>query len=102
MGCTKAVTNNWDIRLSVSVKALSANISWTAEHIHIIELALKSTHQSVGTIYNVSQSNKLSRSQEVDLVPFLFFYFIFYLISFFLFLAFRVSDNTGHMVHRRV
>ena len=45
---------------------------------------------------------KMSRSQEVDLVPFPFFYFIFYLFSFFLFLAFRVSDNIGHMVYRRV
>jgi len=28
---TKATTNDWDIRPSVAVKALSANISWTAE-----------------------------------------------------------------------
>jgi len=39
---------------------------------------------------------KMSRSQEVDLVP---FPFLFYLFSFFLFLAFRISDNTGHMVY---
>jgi len=27
VGCTKATTNDWDIRPSVAVKALSANIS---------------------------------------------------------------------------
>ena len=42
--CTKATTNNWDIRLLVAVKALSANISWTAEQIHTIELVLESAH----------------------------------------------------------
>ena len=45
--CTKATTNDWDIRPSVAVKALSANISWMAEQICMIELALKSTHQSI-------------------------------------------------------
>jgi len=47
MGCTKVITNDWDIRLSVAVKALSDNISRMAEQIHIIELALESAHQSV-------------------------------------------------------
>ena len=47
VGCTKATTNDSDIRPSVAVKALSANISWTAERIHMIELALGSAHQSV-------------------------------------------------------
>jgi len=46
-GCTKVTTNDWDIRLSVAVKALSANISWTAEQIYTIELALESAHQSI-------------------------------------------------------
>ena len=45
--CTKATTNDWDIRPSVAVKALSANISWIAKWICTIELALKSAHQSV-------------------------------------------------------
>ena len=27
VGCTKAITNDWDIRPSVAVKALSTNIS---------------------------------------------------------------------------
>ena len=45
--CTKVTTNNWDIRLSVAVKAFSANISWTAEWIHTIELALELAHQSI-------------------------------------------------------
>ena len=47
MGCTKATTNDSDIRPSVAVKALSANISWTTKWIHTIELALESAHQSV-------------------------------------------------------
>jgi len=47
VGCTKATTNDWDIRLSVAVKASSANISWTAEQIHTIELVLESAHQSI-------------------------------------------------------
>ena len=46
-GCTKATTNDWDIRPSVAVKALSANISWTAELIHMIKLALESAYQFV-------------------------------------------------------
>jgi len=47
VGGTKAPTNDWDIRPSVAVKASSANISWTAERIHTIKLALGSAHQSV-------------------------------------------------------
>ena len=47
VGCIKATTNDWDIRPSVAVKALSANISWTAGQIHTIKLALESTHQSI-------------------------------------------------------
>jgi len=46
-GYTKATTNDWDIRPSVAVKALSANISWKAEQIHTIELALGSAYQPV-------------------------------------------------------
>ena len=47
VGCIKATTNDWDIRPSVAVKASSTNISWTAEQIHTIKLALESTHQIV-------------------------------------------------------
>ena len=47
MGCTKVTTNDWDIRPSVAVKALSANISWMAELIHMIEIALESAHQFI-------------------------------------------------------
>jgi len=46
-GGTKGTTNDWDIRTSVAVKALSANISWMAEWIRPIELALGSAHQPV-------------------------------------------------------
>ena len=47
VGCTKAITNDWDIRTSVAIKALSANISWTAERIRTIGLALESAHQFI-------------------------------------------------------
>jgi len=47
MRCTKVTTNNWDIRLSVTVKSLFANILWTTGQIHMIELVLKSAHQTV-------------------------------------------------------
>ena len=47
MECTKATTNNQDIRSSVTVKALLANILWTARWIHMIELVLESTYQTV-------------------------------------------------------
>ena len=47
VGDTKATTNDWDIRPSVAIKASSANISWTAEQICMIKLALESAHQSI-------------------------------------------------------
>jgi len=47
VGGTRATTNDWDIMPSVAVKALSANISWTAERICTIKLALESAHQFV-------------------------------------------------------
>ena len=47
IGCTKATTNDWDIRPLVAVKALSANISWMAKRICTIELVLESAYQSV-------------------------------------------------------
>ena len=47
MGCTKATANNWDIRPSVTTKALLANILWIARQIHMIEPVLESAHQMV-------------------------------------------------------
>ena len=44
---TKVTTNDWDIRPSVAVIALSANISWTVKQIHMIKLMLESAHQSI-------------------------------------------------------
>ena len=44
MECIKATINDWDIRPSVAIKALSANISWTAKQIHTIKLALESAY----------------------------------------------------------
>jgi len=46
-GCTKVTINDWDIRPSVAIKPLSANISWTAEQICTVKLTLESAHQSV-------------------------------------------------------
>ena len=40
----KVTTNDWDIRPSVAIKALSANISWMAERICTIELVLESAY----------------------------------------------------------
>jgi len=51
MRCTKAITNNWDVRPSVTVKALLANISWIAEQIHTIELVLESAYYIEISIY---------------------------------------------------
>jgi len=47
VGYTKVTTSNWDIRPSVTVKVLLANISWMARCIHMIELVLASAHQTV-------------------------------------------------------
>jgi len=47
VGCTKAITNNWDIRSSVTEKYLFANISWTTGWIYMIKLALESAYQAV-------------------------------------------------------
>ena len=56
MGYTKVTINDWDIRPSVAIKALFANISWTAEWIHTIELVLESAYQSVyNDLWSVSK-----------------------------------------------
>ena len=47
VGCTKVTTNDWDIRPSVAVKALSANISWIAKQICTIKLVLECAYQFV-------------------------------------------------------
>ena len=47
VGCTKATKNNWDIKLSVTIKVSLAIISSMAEQIHIIELVLESAHQTI-------------------------------------------------------
>ena len=63
-GCTKAITNDWDIKPSVAVKALSANISWTAKHICMIKLMLKSVHQFVSNgIWCISKQQVLVEIQ---------------------------------------
>ena len=61
---TKVTTNDWDIRPSVAVKTSSANISWTAEQIHTIKLALWSAHQSVfNNIWYISKRQVLVEIQ---------------------------------------
>ena len=47
MGCTKLTTNNQDIRSSVTVKSLFANISWITGWIHMIKIVLENAHQTV-------------------------------------------------------
>ena len=47
VGYTKVTTNNWDIRSSVTVKSLFANILWMAKWIHMIELVLESAYQTI-------------------------------------------------------
>ena len=47
VGCTKATTNNQDIRSSTTVKSLFANISWTTRQIFTIKLALESAYQTI-------------------------------------------------------
>ena len=47
MRCTKAITNNQDIRPPVTVKVLLAIISQTAKWIHTNKVALESAYQTV-------------------------------------------------------
>jgi len=47
MECTKATTNNQDIRLSVTVKVLLADILWIARQIYMIKLVLESAYQFI-------------------------------------------------------
>ena len=47
VGDIKAATNNWDIKLSVTIKAFFANISWLAGWICTIKLALESAYQTI-------------------------------------------------------
>ena len=64
VGCIKATTNNQDIRSSVTVKALSANISWTAKWICMIKLALESAYQSTyNNIWCISKQKVLVEIQ---------------------------------------
>ena len=44
MRCIKVTIKNQDIRLLVTIKVLLTIISWMAEWIHMIKIALKSTY----------------------------------------------------------
>ena len=39
--------NDWDIRPSITVKALFANILWIARQIHMIKYVLENAYQTV-------------------------------------------------------
>ena len=87
VGCTKATTNNWDIRPSVAVKALSADISWTAERIHTIELELGSAHQFVSNdIWCISKQQVLVEIQAYQYSD---------IISYLLKLAWQLPSGTS-------
>ena len=87
MGCTKATTNDWDIRPSVAVKALSANISWTAKQIRTIEFALGSAHQSVSNdIWFISKRQVLVEIQAYQCSD---------IISYLLKLAWQLPSGTS-------
>ena len=60
--CTKVITNNWDIRPSVTIKALFANISWMTGQIHTIKIALESTYQS-----NMAYFKAISISRDTSI-----------------------------------
>jgi len=47
MGYTKVITNNWDIRPLITVKALLVIISWIAKKLYTIKVMLESTHQMI-------------------------------------------------------
>ena len=86
-GCTEATTNDWDIRPSVAVKALSANISWIAEQVHTIELALGSAHQSISkNIWCVSKQQVLVEIQAYQYSD---------IISYLLKLAWQLPSGTS-------
>ena len=86
-GCTKVTTNNWDIRTSVAVKALSANISWMAKRIHTIKLALGSAHQSVSNdIWCISKRQVLVEIQAYQCSD---------IISYLLKLAWQLPSGTS-------
>ena len=44
---TKVITNNWDIRLLVTIKFCWLLSDWTARYIYMIELMLESFYQIV-------------------------------------------------------
>ena len=75
VGGTKATTNNWDIRPSLAIKASSADILWTAEWIHTIELALGSAHQSTSNdIWCISKRQilvEIQAYQYSDIISYL-------------------------------
>ena len=59
-GYTKVTTNNQDIRPSVTVKVLLADISWMAGWICTIKLVLESAYQIFLMIYGISHRDKYS------------------------------------------
>ena len=60
-GYIKVTTNNWDIKLLVTVKVSSADISWMARWIYMIKLALESAHQSIFFISTIYYTARVGR-----------------------------------------
>ena len=57
---TKVITKNQDIRPSVTIKALFANISWITRQICTIELVLENAHQTVSNDINIYRDISIS------------------------------------------
>jgi len=58
--CIKITTNNQDIRLSVTIKYLFANILWMTGQIHMIKLALESAYQTVSNNMSIYKDISIS------------------------------------------
>ena len=102
----EATTNNWDIRTSVAVKASSANISWTAERIRTIKLALGSVHQSVSNnIWCISKRQVLVEIQAYqcsDIISYLLklaWYLLWQLTAPMRYKFWSCDGNSLHMDH---
>jgi len=65
MGCIKAITNNWDIRPSVTVKVLLAIISWIAKCVKIARSRLHLFYFSLDLLFIFLFLEQLELGSEV-------------------------------------
>jgi len=91
IGCIKATTNNWDIRLLVTVKVLFTIISWTAKWTYMIELVLESTHQTVSS--NISYI--IWRSEFIEIQAYQYSNIISYLLKLVWHLLWQITALLG-------